>query len=138
MANKLPSFTNGTQHCPKGNHGARWCVPADTVTKLLHSNAIKTVKSSILQFSIVRRANLMCNAIVVQSCERHNKGQQRYLLSNCSCIHERLNGLKMTKQICDTQSQHWCTSPYCFACQVSGLCLCRPSQNLRLALREFS
>ena len=58
------------------------------------------------------------------------------VLPNCSCIHERSDGLKMTKHSCGTKSQNWCTSPYCFVCQASGLGLCRPSQNLPLAPRE--
>lgn len=58
VASMLPMLTNGTVVRPSGSNGALWCVPADTVTKLLQTRPITTMKLSIRQLSIVSKANL--------------------------------------------------------------------------------
>ena len=58
LARMFPIWTNARVVSPKGANGARWCVPADTVTKDEHTNPIKTMKLSIRQLSTVSRANL--------------------------------------------------------------------------------
>lgn len=57
-AKRLPTLTNSTEVRPSGENGARWCVPAETVTNDEHTNPNKIMKSSMRQFKTVSNANL--------------------------------------------------------------------------------
>lgn len=93
LANRLPTSTNCAPTRPKGLIGHRWCVPADTVTKLLQTSPMRTRKWSIWPLRTARNVSLRLDQGCMCWLDAWGKPWKTHMFSN-SYQNRRLYGHK--------------------------------------------